>query len=170
MSKPVKNMIMSELRERFDGISSACVVSLTGLSVKEQESLRKKLREKSARIHVVKNSLFRRAMEDTPLSPLGKALLGPCALVTTSESLIDVAKTLVEAARTFAKLQLKDAIIEGDPGLVSVEQASRMKGRRELIGEVAMLVSSPGRAIAGCLRSPQAKIAGCLKTLADKAA
>jgi len=39
-----------------------------------------------------------------------------------------------------------------------------------VIGEVLMLIGSPGRAVAGCLRSPQSKIAGCLKTIADKAA
>ena len=47
---------------------------------------------------------------------------------------------------------------------------SRMKGLSELFGEIAMLVSSPGRAIAGCVQSPAGKIAGCLKTLAERAA
>lgn len=170
MSKPVKAMVEAEYRARYDGIDSACVVSLMGLSVHEQEQLRGSLREKSARVQVIKNGLARRAFDGGPLEALGLALDGPCALVTSKESLIDAAKTLVEAAKKFKKLELKQAILEGEPRLLTVAEVSRLKSRAELLGDVAMLVSSPGRAIAGCLRSPQSKIAGCLKALADKAA
>ncbi|MCH7704661.1 MAG: hypothetical protein IIB61_06085 [Planctomycetes bacterium] len=45
-----------------------------------------------------------------------------------------------------------------------------MKGRLELLGDVAGLITSPARALAGCLGSPQAKIAGCLEAMVDKAA
>lgn len=170
MSKPVKEMITAELRGRYEGVDSACVVDVTGLNVQTQESIRRKLREKSSRLEVIRNSLARKAFKDTPLEPLAASFSGPCALVTTSESLTDVAKALVECAKEFEKLTLKDAIIEGDPGLMSVVELAKMKGRTELLGEVAMLVASPGRAIAGCLGSPQSKIAGCLKAIVDKAA
>ena len=167
MSKPVKEMVTEELRTRYSGIASACVVDLTGMNVQQQRSLRANLRARSGRLEVVKNSLARRAFAAGPLAPLGKVLDGPCALVTGSDSAIDLAKTLVEAAREFTALKLKQAIFEGDPGILTVEQLSQMKGRLELIGEVAMLVASPGRMLAGCLASPHAKIAGCLKARID---
>ena len=170
MSKAVKAMITAELKDRFAGFQSACVIDLTGLKVQEQESLRKKLGEKDAKLQVVKNSLARRAFVDGPLGPLGKALEGPCALVTCTDSLVDVAKTLVEAAKEFKELKLKQAIYDGDPDLLTVQEVSRMRSRMELLGDVAMLISSPGRAIAGCLKSPPSKIAGCLKAMIDKAA
>jgi large subunit ribosomal protein L10 len=170
MSKPVKDLITEDLRSRFDGIDSACVVDLSGMTVLEQEALRGRLREKAARLRVVKNSLARRAWKDTVLEPLGQSLAGPCALVTTSESLIDAAKILVGAAKEFTSLGLRDAMIEGDAALVTIEQLAKMKGRRELVADVAMLLSSPGRSIAGCLAGPQSRIAGCLKTIAEKAA
>ena len=87
MSKPVKNLITNEYRAAYDGVDSACLVDLSGMTVLEQQKLRRSLREKSARLRVVKNSLARRAWKDTVLEPLGTALEGPCALVTTSESL-----------------------------------------------------------------------------------
>ncbi|MFH1108330.1 MAG: 50S ribosomal protein L10 [Planctomycetota bacterium] len=170
MSKAVKALMTEQLRERYAGMSSACVVELTGLDVQAQEKLRRNLRGKSARLEVVKNSLARRAFRGGPLDPLGAALTGPCAVVTSSGSLIDVAKLLVEAAKEFKKLKLKQGVLDGDPMLLSVEAISRMRGRLEILGELAMLLSSPGRAVAGCLQSPQAKIAGCLKAMIDKAA
>ena len=170
MSKPVKAMITAELRERYSGVDSACVVDLTGLNVQEQQQLRSALRAKNASLRVVKNGFAKRAFVDTPLEPIGNALQGPCALVTSPESLVVIAKLLVEAAKEHAELTLKQAILEGDPELVTVEQLSRMRGRHELLGELLMLIVSPARAIAGCLGSPQAKIAGCLKAMADKEA
>ncbi len=101
---------------------------------------------------------------------MAEVLQGPCALVTSSDSLVDAAKILVETAKEFTTLGLKQAIVEGDPQLLTVEEVSRMKTRVELLGEVLMLLSSPARAVAGCLSSPQARIAGCLQTLIDRAA
>ena len=170
MSKPVKAMVTTQLAKTYAGVDSACVVDLTGLDVQAQERLRTMLREKSARLQVVKNSLAHRAFQDTPLEPLGASLEGPCGLVTSTESMIATARVLVEAAGEFEQLKLKQAIIEGDPHLYTVEEVSKLKGRGELVGEIAMLIASPGRAVAGCLRAPQAKIAGCLEAVVDRAA
>lgn len=170
MSKPVKAMVTAELKERYAGTDGACVVDLTGMNVQEQEELRRRLRDKSSRVQVVKNSLARRAFRGGPLEPIGEALEGPCALVVSSKSLIDAAKVLVEAAKEFEHLELKQAIVDGEPELLTVAELSKMKSRLELIGDLASLIASPGRALAACLASPQSRIAGCLKTIIDKAA
>lgn len=168
MSKPVKAMLTAELKKRYAGVDSACVVNITGLDVKAQEKLRRTLRGKSAQLQIVKNSLAKYAFKDTPLSPLGDSLTGPCALITSSQSLIEIAKMLVDASKEFGKLELKTALLDGDPSLMTIAQLSKMRGKRELLGELAMLIGAPGRAIAGCLAGAQARVAGCIKTLADK--
>ena len=99
MSKFVKALVTEELRSRYADVTSACVVDLTGLDVAAQEKLRRTLRAKTARLEVLKNSLARRAFAGGPLDSLGKALDGPCALVTSRESLIEVARLLIEAAK-----------------------------------------------------------------------
>ena len=170
MSKAVKAMMADELRTRYEGISDVCVVDITGLNVQEQQELRSTLREKSAKMQIVKNSMAKHAFKDSTLGPLGNALEGPCAMVVSEQSIIDVARVLVEAAKSFSELKLKQAMMGGDAELMTIVQLSKMKSLRELIGDVAMLITSPGRAIAGCLQSPQSKIAGCLKTIAEKAA
>ena len=76
MGKPVKDLITIELRKRFEGVEDACVVDISGMSVFEQEALRTALREKSARLRVIKNSMARRAWKDTVLEPLGLSLTG----------------------------------------------------------------------------------------------
>lgn len=170
MSKTVKAMLRADIERRYTGQDSACVVDLTGMNVHQTEVLRTALRQKSARLEVVKNSVARRALAESPLSALGDSLSGPCALVTTSESIIDTARVLVEMAGEFDSLGLKQAMIEGDASLVSVLDLAKMKGRLELLGDLAGLITAPARALAGCMGSPQAKIAGCLEAMVDKAA
>src|ERR1043166_8322161 len=103
MSKPVKALVTEELKAKYAGVSSALVVDMTGMDVLMQEKFRKSLRTKSARVEVIKNSLARRAFAGGPLEPLGKAMEGPCALVVSKDSLVDVAKLLMDSAKEFAK-------------------------------------------------------------------
>ena len=168
MSKPVKRMLTDYLKHRYGGVESACVVDLTGLDVISTEKLRGALRERNARLEVIKNRLTRQAFADTALRPLGDILRGPCALITSEDSIIDAAKGLVNFAKEYKQLELKQAILDGDPDLLSVVELSKMKSRGELCGEITALIEGPGRRVAGALASPAARIAGCLKALAEK--
>ncbi len=169
MSKPIKELVTRAYAGTYADLADACVVDVTRLNVNDATRLRANLAGKGIKVQVIKNSLARRAFEGTRLAPIGAALSGPCALVTGGDSIIDVAKQLVEAAKEFEKLSLKQAIIEGDAELVDVVALARMKGRRELTADIAGLISAPGRKLAGCLAGPAGRIAGCLKAMADKA-
>ncbi len=168
MSKPVKDLVTNEYKALFGDVDGACVVSVIGLDAISTNKLRGELRAKNIQLKVVKNSLARRALSDGPLAPLSPALTGPCALVTGGASVIDVAKTLVDLKRTYPKIELRQGILGGEADLIDLERLASMKSRAELIGEIAMLITSPGRRIAGCVASPAGKIAGCIKAIADK--
>jgi len=163
MSKPLKDAMAQALRARYEGVDSACVVDLTGLDVAGTLHLRRELKANRMGMHVVKNAVARRALVDSPLQPLADRLTGPSALVVGEPAGVEIARLLVRLAKELKHIGLREAIVEGDPDLVSVKDLAKMKGRLELIGEAIMLVASPGRALAGCLSSPQGKIAGCLK-------
>ncbi|MCH7812563.1 MAG: 50S ribosomal protein L10 [Planctomycetes bacterium] len=168
MSKPVKDLITETIRAQYAGIGDVCVVDLTGLDVGRTQRLRRDLRGKSMRMQVIKNSLARRAFAGGPLEPIAKVLNGPCALVVGGDSIIDVAKTLVHWATELGDINVKEAMLDGDPNLMTVAQLSEMKGHQELMSDLADLIGSPGRALAGCIGGPAGRIAGCLKTLADR--
>lgn len=168
MSKPIKQLLTNYIKDRYDKVESACVVSLSGLNIAATEKLRRALREKNARLEVIKNSLARRAFASGPLKPLGEALTGPCALIVSEDSLVDVAKKLLEFAKEFKQFELKKAIYDGDPNLMTIADLAKMKSRMELLGEVAGLIGGPGRLVAGAIGGAQARVAGCIKTIADR--
>ena len=92
----------------------------------------------------------------------------PTSAYLDIQSIIDIAKKLVDFAKQHKQVKLKDAVLEGDSSLISVQDLSKMKSRIEILGDLAGLIWGPGRRIAGAIGSPQAKIAGCLKAIADK--
>ena len=73
-------------------------------------------------------------------------------------ALYDILKTIyVEEAKkklardggkpTKSAIALMTGIFDGDAELISVEQLAKFKNQKELVGEVAMLILSPGRAL-----------------------
>lgn len=168
MSKPVKNLVTEEYKDKFGELDSACVVSVIGLDGVSANRLRRELHAKKIKLQVVTNSLARRAFSESRLAPLGKGLTGPCAIVTGGESIIDVAKALVETKAKYPQIELKLGIVGGDAELIPVDQMAKMKSRQELIAEVAMLLASPGRRLAGSIGSPAGRIAGCVKAIVEK--
>ncbi len=166
MSRQLKDLMTESLRERYAQVDEACVVNITGLNVAETIRFRRSLISKNMRVSVVKNSLARRAFAGGALEPLGRSLVGPCALVTGG-SAISVAREIIDLAKALPKVELKSALLAGESEVLPLEEVAQLKSQPELIGDVAMLIASPGRALAACLKSAQSKIAGCLKALAE---
>ena len=76
MSKFVKNLLMDDLKRRWDGVNGLLLVSLNGLSANNDHALRKQLRDKKIQVVMVKNSLARRATEGTALAAAFEARKG----------------------------------------------------------------------------------------------
>ena len=168
MSKPVKDLMTSEIRTQYEGIDSVCVIDISGLDAVNTNLMRGELKKQNIRMQIVKNSVARRALSGSVLEPLAKSLAGPCALVYGEPAITDIAKELAKWAKMHKTIALKTGIMEGDPDLWAVEELSRMKGRTELVSEIGMLVSSPGSNLASQLGSSAGKIAGCLKAMIEK--
>jgi large subunit ribosomal protein L10 len=161
-------MMSQAILGRCDGVESACVIDISGLDAIKTNRLRGELKKRRIRMQVLRNSLARRAFVGGALEPLAKSFAGPCCLVYGDAPATDIARELVRWSREFKVIKLKNGIIEGEPDLFSVEDLSRMKGKRELVAEIAMLISSPARRMASAISSSAAKIAGCLEALIER--
>ena len=166
MSKKVKALIQNELKNRFEGVNECLVVSVRGLSGMENNELRGDLLSKDIRLNVVKNSLARRAFGELGFEQIGSLLSGPCAVVFGGDSIIDVAKVMVDWSKKLDKLTVKGGLLEGLT--LDAEQAvglAKMPNRQELQGQIVSLAQGPGSAVAGAIGGPAGYIAGCIKTL-----
>lgn len=168
MSIQLKALLTDVLKTRYEGVEEACVVDITGLNVADTMQFRRALSARNMRVMVVKNRVARRAFDGGPLEPIGRNLQGPCALVTGGDSVIDVAREVVRLAKDLPRMELKVALLSGELEVMPLTEMAEMKGHHELLAELGMLISSPGRSLAGCLWSAPSRIAGCLKARADR--
>ena len=77
MPRPEKVQAVAEIRERLEQAQAVFLAEYAGLSVKEQQTLRRGLREGGAEFKVVKMTLARRAAAELELAELDELLLGP---------------------------------------------------------------------------------------------
>ena len=73
-AKKAKQVVIDEIKERFEQAQSVVVVDYLGLTVAEADEMRKNLREGGVSFTVYKNTLVKRAIEGTPYEALGEAL------------------------------------------------------------------------------------------------
>lgn len=169
MSKPVKDLMTRELSSRFADKDSALWVEFVGCDGVTSNQFRRALHARGMSIEIVKNALFKRAVAGTKLNRLGETVDGPAAMVTAKDSLIDAAKLVEEWFPKIPGLKLRAAVLEGEYiDERSIKGLSKMPTRRELQGQIAAAMRSPGGKLASAIRSPGARIAGAIKALMEK--
>jgi large subunit ribosomal protein L10 len=170
MSKPIKELIIDDYKERFEQIDGALVLDIRGITANDNNSIRKGLQKKQIRVTVVKNALAKKAFAGTALEPLGPALEGPSALAYSDGSVVDVARELIEWARKVKQLTLKGAVLDGQyfDGDSGVKRLSQFPTREEAQAKVVTLVLSPGRKVVGAAIGPGSKILGIIKEVRER--
>lgn len=170
MSKAVKELLMRDYESLLEGVDEALVVSVRGIASGPTNRLRLGLAKKNIKITVVRNSLARKALANTKLAALSELFVGPSALAYGAESVVDVARELVEWAKKTENLELKGAILDGEvfAGKAGVEALSKYPTREEAIGKVVTLVLSPAGKLVSQIKGPGSRIVGVLKTIEER--
>ncbi len=107
-------MIVAEYKRLFGDIGNALIIDIRGIEANENNDLRVDLLNKDIHITVLKNSLAKTAFKGTELESLSTTLTGPSALVVGGDSVVDVARNLVDWAKKIKQLELKAAVLDGE--------------------------------------------------------
>ncbi|RMG45630.1 MAG: 50S ribosomal protein L10 [Acidobacteria bacterium] len=160
-TKQQKQQEIDAIREVFDGANSLYLVSLTGLTSNEINELRASLRQKGARIRVVKNRLAKRAAEGSAVKELERWFVGPTAVVYHPEEPISAAKGLVDFAKTHPALEIKGGLVDRRETLDAdgVRAVSQLPGLEETRAMLLSLINGPATRLLRLLSTPATQLA-----------
>ncbi len=165
-----KARTIEQTKEWYSKASGVVFTDYRGLKVKEIQALRADLRKKGAELHVVKNTLFRIAAGEEVASSLPAELHnGTTAFAFVFENEADVAKALLDYARTSKKLVVKGGLF-GGKALTSkdVEALSELPPRDVLIAQVIGAIAAPLTTLVGTIEALYADPLRTIGAVADK--
>ena len=170
MSKAIKDMLVDDLKGRLTGVGDVIVVSLGKLDAQKTTQLRQSLRKKRISLQLVKNSLARRAMADTPLAPAFDEAAGMLAIAWGGEDVVDLAKELdrVSAIKDYEGLEFRGGALDGarlEPA--DVKGVAKWPSRAEQLSIISGQISSMGAKLSGQILSAGGTLAGQISSRVD---
>lgn len=173
MKREDKFQVIESLTEKLANNEIFYLTDTSGLDVETINRLRRLCFRKNVSMHVVKNTLLRKAMEksEKDFERLYEVCKGATSLMISDTGNVP-AKLIKEFRKTSPKPILKGAYIEesiyiGDSQLDILES---IKSKEELIGDIIGLLQSPAKNVIASLQSGGNTLSGLLKTLSEKEA
>jgi len=170
MSKvqPAKVATIDEVKTRIAASTTAVVTEYRGLTVAQISTLRRQLRTLGADYKVFKNTLVRRAIAGTDVESLSEFLVGPTAIAFVDGDVSAVAKALRDFARETPKLIVKGGVVGGKPlTKADLSALADLPSRDVLLAQIAGLLASPLRTMAGLLKAVPQNLAYGLSALIE---
>ena len=139
-----KQIIIDEIKDKFERAESAVVIDYMGITVAEADEMRKKLREAEVDYTVYKNTLVKRAIEGTKYEALGEILEGPSGFAFSYDDATAPARILAKFAKTAPALEIKAGVVEGTfYDAEGMKAISAVPSRDELLGKLLGSIQSP---------------------------
>ena len=166
--RTAKVATVDELKVRVDATSTAVVTEYRGMTVAEISALRRQLRALGADYKVFKNTLVRRAIAGSAVESLGEFLEGPTAIAFVDGEVSAVAKALRDFAKETPALIVKGGVVDGKSlSLKDLLALADLPSRDVLLAQLAGLIASPLRTMAGLLKAVPQNFAYGLSALID---
>ena len=118
-------------------------------------SLRGRLREGEHSVKVVRNTLFRRALDGTWAEPLASEVAGPMAVLACGEDLVAGVKTAIGLEANTPGMRVKAALL-GDKVRTRGEvlDIANLPAREVLLGQLIYLLRNPVSRLVQTLEQP----------------
>lgn len=154
----LKQPIVDEIKELLDGAQSMVLVDYRGLTVAQDTSLRRELREAGVSYKVYKNTLIKRAVEGTAFESVSVDLEGPTAIAVSKTDATAPARILAKAAKDAEALEIKSGVVEGtyydNKAIMTI---ANIPSREELLSKLL-----------GSMQSPITNFARVIKQIAEQ--
>jgi large subunit ribosomal protein L10 len=143
LNRNEKAAVVTDVAAQVARSQTLALAEYRGLTVDHLNKLRREARDKGVYLHVLKNSLARRAVAGTPFEVAAEAMVGPL-IYGFSEDPVAAAKVLADFAKTNDKLIVKAGAFGGKAlNAEGVKALASIPTREVLLTQLAGLLQSP---------------------------
>jgi large subunit ribosomal protein L10 len=162
-----KKTAVAEISAKLAGAQAVVVAEYRGLEVEGMTELRRKARASGVYLRVLKNTLARRAVKDTPFEQLADHLVGPLIYGISTDPVAS-AKVLNDFAKDNEKIVLKAGAMPGSLlSATEVKSLATMPSRDELLAILMRTMQAPVAQFVRTLNEVPARFARTLAAVHD---
>ncbi len=154
-----KKAVVEEVTEVASQAISAVVADYRGLTVNQMTQLRNQARKSGVYLRVVRNTLSRRAFENTQFACMNEKLVGPLFVALSLNAPSDAARMLKDFVKTFEKLEIKALSVGGK--LYAPEQlelVASLPTRDEALSKLMYVMKAPVEKFVRTVAAPHTKL------------
>ncbi len=131
-----KKAVVSEIQGVLSNAQTVVIAEYQGVKVENMTGVRSSARDAKVYLHVLKNTLVRKAVEGTKFAPLADKMVGPL-VYSVSEDPVAAAKIISEFAKSNEAVKIKagmynDKLLD----VTGVKQLASIPSRDELLSMV----------------------------------
>lgn len=162
-----KKTAVAEISAKLVEAQAVVVAEYRGLEVEGMTELRRKARASGVYLRVLKNTLARRAVKDTPFEQLADHLVGPLIYGISTDPVAS-AKVLNDFAKDNEKIVLKAGAMPGSLlSATEVKSLATMPSRDELLAILMRTMQAPVAQFVRTLNEVPARFARTLAAVHD---
>lgn len=165
ISKERKQELVADYKDWLDKSRAVFLTEYEGLSMKDLDELRSKVRDAGGEFHIVKNTLGKIAFQESQLTLPEGYFEGTTAVGFAFEDAPSLAKALTEFAKSVEALKIKGGYLNSE--VVSAQEITALAElpplpvmRARLMGtilapatQLARILNEPGRQVAAVIRA-----------------
>ncbi len=164
MKREDKSQVVADLHQRMSQSKVAILTRFTGLNVEKMTQLRRELRKAAVDYRIVKNTLFRLAIQGTDKETLSSHMEGPIGVASSESDPVAPARVLAKFAKESPELKIMLAASEGRLwGPAEVQAWVALPSLNELRGKILGLIQAPASSLARLMGTPGTQIARVLQ-------
>ena len=168
LNREEKAAVIEEVSAQVAQAGSIVLAEYRGLTVEKITQLRKQARESGVYLRVLKNTLVRRAVKDTPYEKLADQMVGPLMYGMSADP-VAPAKLIASFAKANEQLVLKGGAM---PNVVmdvaGVQALATMPSRDELLAKLLGTMQAPVATFVRTLNEVPTKFVRGLAAVRDK--
>jgi large subunit ribosomal protein L10 len=159
MNKEQKKNYITDMTAQFENSEAVLVTHYQGLTVKQLDGLRAKMREHGIKFKITKNKITKLALENSKCKDLVNLFTGPTAIALSNDA-ITSAKILTKFSKENENLKILGGIMGKDIlDVAGVAKVATLPTLDEARIKIVGILSSPAQKIVSILLAPASKIA-----------